>query len=128
MTIVEFQRSSSDLYVEYSSQVCFLVIAVERAGKTSFVHSCMQYNGKWPINLIYVSKPIVTTITAVGFLSFLKVTGNPWMFVASDERMKFSATALSWQPMDFLVTSCKTARSFVGWDPRDMMLPVLRNL
>ena len=50
------------------------------------------------------------------------------MFVASDERMKFSATALSWQPMDFLVTSCKTARSFVGWDPRDMMLPVLRNL
>ena len=71
---------------------------------------------------------VTTTITAVGFLSFLKVTGNPWMFVAFDERMKFSATALSWQPMDFLVTSCKTARSFVGWDPRDMMLPVLRNL
>ena len=115
-------------YVEYSSQVCFLVIAVERAGKTSFVHSCMQYNGKWPIYLVYVSKPMVTTITAVGFLSFLKVTGNPWMFVASAERMKFSGTVLSWQPMDFLVMSCKTAKSFVGWDPRDMMLPVLRNL
>ena len=49
------------------------VITVEPAHKTSLVYSCMQtrlkaqYNGKWPINLVCVSKPLITVITAIVF-------------------------------------------------------------
>ena len=47
------------------------VIAVEPADKISFVYNCMQprlrgqYNGKWPITLVCVSRPLVTVITAI---------------------------------------------------------------
>ena len=39
--------------------------------QNSFVHHCMQtrlraqYNGKWPISLVCVSRPLVTVITAI---------------------------------------------------------------
>ena len=48
------------------------VITVEPADKSSFVYNCMQtrlrgqYNGKWPISLACVSRPLVTVITAIG--------------------------------------------------------------
>ena len=47
------------------------VITVEPADKISFVYNCMQtrlrgqYNGKWPISLACVSRPLVTVITAI---------------------------------------------------------------
>ena len=47
------------------------VITVEPADKISFVYNCMhtrlrgQYNGKCPISLVYVSRPLVTVITAI---------------------------------------------------------------
>ena len=47
------------------------VITVEPAEKISFVYNCMQtrlrgqYNGKWPISLVCVSRPLVTVITAI---------------------------------------------------------------
>ena len=47
------------------------VITVEPADKISFVYNCMQtrlrgrYNGKWPISLVCVSRPLVTVITAI---------------------------------------------------------------
>ena len=50
-----------------------MVITVELAHKTSLVYSCMQtrlkaqYNGKRPINLVCVSKPLITVITAIVF-------------------------------------------------------------
>ena len=45
--------------------------AVEPAGKTSLLSICIltkltrQYNGKWPISLSSVSKPLITVVTAV---------------------------------------------------------------
>ena len=47
------------------------VITAEPADKFSFVYNCMhtrlrgQYNGKWLISLAYVSRPLVTVITAI---------------------------------------------------------------
>ena len=47
------------------------VITVEPAGKASFVLGCIQtrlmgqYNGKWPVSLVYMSKPLITVITAI---------------------------------------------------------------
>ena len=47
------------------------VITVEPADKISFVYNCMQtrlrgqYNGKWPISFVCVSRPLVTVITAI---------------------------------------------------------------
>ena len=47
------------------------VITVEPACKASFVLGCIQtrlmgqYNGKWPISLVYMSKPLMTVITAI---------------------------------------------------------------
>ena len=47
------------------------VITVEPADKISFVYNWMQtrlrgqYNGKWPISLVCVSRPLVTVITAI---------------------------------------------------------------
>ena len=47
------------------------VITVEPPGKSSFVLGCIQtrlmgqYNGKWPISLVYMSKPLITVITAI---------------------------------------------------------------
>ena len=46
------------------------VITVEPTGKASFVYSCMktrllgQYVGKWPISLVYLSKPLISLIAA----------------------------------------------------------------
>ena len=46
------------------------VITVEPAHKISFVYNCMEtrlraeYNGKWPISLVCVSRPLVTVVTA----------------------------------------------------------------
>ena len=45
-------------------------ITDEPAGKGFFVYSCMQtrlmaqYNGIWPISLVYMSKPLITVTTA----------------------------------------------------------------
>ena len=45
-------------------------MAVEPKGKASFVYCYMQtrpmgqYNGKWPISLIYMLKPLITSIRA----------------------------------------------------------------
>ena len=47
------------------------VITVEPADKISFVYNWMQtrlrgqYNGKWPISLVRVSRPLITVITAI---------------------------------------------------------------
>ena len=47
------------------------VITVEPADKIAFVYNCMQtrlrgqYNGKRPISLACVSRPLVTEITAI---------------------------------------------------------------
>ena len=47
------------------------VITVEPADKIYFVYNCMQtrlrgqYNGKWPISLVCVSRPLVTVIAAI---------------------------------------------------------------
>ena len=47
------------------------VITVEPADKISFVYNFMQtrlrgqYNGKWPISLVCVSRPLVTVIAAI---------------------------------------------------------------
>ena len=47
------------------------VITVEPAGKASFVLGCIQtrlmgqYNGNWPISLVYTTKPLITVITAI---------------------------------------------------------------
>ena len=65
------------------------VITVDPASKASFVYRCMQtsltgqYNGKWAISLVYVSKPLITIITATDtpvFLvphPFLSIQGHP---------------------------------------------------
>ena len=58
---------------KYSSSLVLsiAVITVEPAGKVSFVLGCIQtrlmgqYNGKWPISLVYMSKPLITVITAI---------------------------------------------------------------
>ena len=53
--------------------VLIAVITVEPADKISFVYNSMQtrlrgqYNRKWPISLICVSRPLVTVITAIPF-------------------------------------------------------------
>ena len=54
-----------------AQQNLIAVITVEPAGKAPFVLGCIQtrlvgqYNGKWPISLVYMSKPLVTVITAI---------------------------------------------------------------
>ena len=61
------------------STVAIAVITVEPADKTSFVYSCIQtrltgqYNGKWPISLVCVSKPLITFITAIELKPFVVV-------------------------------------------------------
>ena len=61
------------------STVSIAVITVEPADKTSFVYSCIQtrlrgqYNGKWPISLVCVSKPLITVITAIELKAFVVV-------------------------------------------------------
>ena len=48
-----------------------VVITVELTSKASFVYNCMptklmgQYNAKWHISLIYVSKPVIPVISAI---------------------------------------------------------------
>ena len=48
-------------------------VTVEPSGKASFVYSYMQtklngqYNGKWPISLACVSKPLITVMTSTAF-------------------------------------------------------------
>ena len=56
-----------------------------------------------------------------------QVTCSRWTSAVLKERVRYYVTALSWQPMGFLVMLCKIARSFAGWDPRDTMLLVLKN-
>ena len=52
------------------------VIAVEPTGKAFFVYSYVktrlmgQYNGKWPLSLVYVLKPLITAIRAIGRQQF----------------------------------------------------------
>ena len=59
------------------------VITVEPADKIPFVYNCMQtrlrgqYNGKWPITLVCVSRPLVTVITAFHLCCYL-VTMAIW--------------------------------------------------
>ena len=54
---------------------------IKPAGKASFVYSCMQtrlmaqYNDKWPISLVCVSKPLMTATTAIATLAFLSCLG-----------------------------------------------------
>ena len=63
----------------FPSTVAIAVITVEPADKTSFVYSCIQtrlrgqYNGKWPISLVCVSKPLITFITAIELKPFVVV-------------------------------------------------------
>ena len=53
------------------TRVSIAVITVEPTEKIPFVYNCMQrrlrgqYNGKWPITLVCVSRPLVTVITAI---------------------------------------------------------------
>ena len=56
------------------------VIAVEPTGKAFFVYTYAktrpmgQYNGKWPLSLVYVLKPLITGIRAIAALwQFLKI-------------------------------------------------------
>ena len=44
-----------------------------------------QYNGKWPISLVYMSKPLITVITAIGHCQLFGLTGinrrwNCWVY------------------------------------------------
>ena len=58
------------------------VITVEPAGKASFVLGRIQtrlmgqYNGKWPISLVYMSKPLITVIAAIG--TAWRYSGSKW--------------------------------------------------
>ena len=60
-------------YVVSTSAFIFF-ITVEPASKAIFVLGCIQtrlmgqYNGKWPISLVYKSKPLITVIAAIGTL------------------------------------------------------------
>ena len=69
--LVEHYTSISEVWVLIPFQVWIAVITVEPAGNTSFVYTCMQtrlkgqYNGKWPIRLVCVSKLLITVITAI---------------------------------------------------------------
>ena len=64
------------------------VIAVEPAGKASFVLGCIQtrlmgqYNGKWPISLVYMSKPLITVITAIALVECWII----WMWHAFEKK------------------------------------------
>ena len=54
------------------------VITVEPADKIRFVYNCLQtrlrgqYNGKWHISLVCVSRPLVTVITAIEVIVGIK--------------------------------------------------------
>ena len=56
--------------VEMERKSSIVVISVDPAGKASFVQGSMQrrfmgqHNGKGPICLVYVSKPLMAVITA----------------------------------------------------------------
>jgi len=74
-------RFCKTAYGRLLRDICIILIAVitvEPADKISFVYNCMhtrlrgQYNGKWSISLVYVSRPLVTVITAICL--FYKVT------------------------------------------------------
>ena len=60
--------------VENYFAIAIAVIAVAPTGKASFVYSYAQtrlmgqYNGKWPLSLVYVLKPLITVIGASMFL------------------------------------------------------------
>lgn len=60
------------------------------------------------------------------FSSF-QVTFSRLMSAQSNERMKYYVTVLSWQHMDSLVTSCRIARNFAGWDLNVMTFLALKN-
>ena len=53
------------------SAILIPVITVEPASKASLVSSCIetrligQCNGKWPISLVYGSKPLIPVIAAI---------------------------------------------------------------
>ena len=73
--------------------------AIEPAGKASFVSRCMQTrlivqnSGKGPISLVYVSKPLITAITAItgSEINQSATTGSPTLsFLRS-----FSISSLS---------------------------------
>ena len=59
--------------------VSIAVITVEPEDKISFVYNRMQtrlrgqYNGKWPISLVCVSKPLVTVITAIAYWELITI-------------------------------------------------------
>lgn len=60
------------------------------------------------------------------FSSF-QVTFSHSMSAQSNERVKYYVTVLSWQHMDSLVTSCRIARNFAGWDLNVMTFLALKN-
>ena len=70
------------------------VITVEPADKISCVYNCMhtrlrgQYNGKWPIRLVYVSRPLVTVITAILRNSCDEIIWWFWVTIVSNFNMK----------------------------------------
>lgn len=94
----------------------------ERECRTSLSRPCQQYETKaiMQASLYSWTENRFTTKHA-------QVTCSRWTSAVLKERARYYVTALSWQPMGFLVMLCKIARSFAGWDPRDTMLLVLKN-
>ena len=86
------------------------VITVEPAGKASFVLGCIQtrlmgqYNGKWPISLVYMSKPLITVIAAIEALEWHTRHTWAWKLLAwlvprggqdHNDRLSYSPLSLS---------------------------------
>ena len=67
----------------YNTRARSLIVAVAPTGKASFVYSYVQtrlmgqYNGKWPISLVYVLKPLITAIRAI-VIGLLKIYFVPF--------------------------------------------------
>ena len=66
-----FSTRDSHLGCSYNTRARSLIVAVAPKGKASFVYSYVQtrlmgqYNGKWPISVVYVLKPLITAIRAI---------------------------------------------------------------
>ena len=86
--------SFPEVIIYKASSSSIAVITIEPADKSCFVYNCMktrlrgQYNGKWPISLVWVSRPLVTVITAIDISSFPFLWWNKFRSYLSMVEMK----------------------------------------
>ena len=88
---VAWSQSAVEAWI-WNSHCSIAVITVEPADKISFVYNCMQtslrgqYNGKWTISLVCVSRPLVTIIRDILFQKLKTCRTSPtqtkWNFLS----------------------------------------------